>query len=139
MRSRTLALLAAGAGLALAATACGANSAGGGSGSTATSGSGDANAPKVGVVLPETATSARWEGFDRPLLEKELKAAGLNPIIENAQGDAQKFSQLADTMLSQGVKVLILAAPNGDVGASVGTTTASTRAAAPTTTSPSTT
>lgn len=119
MRSRTLALLAAGAGLALAATACGANSAGGGSGSTATSGSGDANAPKVGVVLPETATSARWEGFDRPLLEKELKAAGLNPIIENAQGDAQKFSQLADTMLSQGVKVLILAAPNGDVGASV--------------------
>jgi D-xylose transport system substrate-binding protein len=116
MRSRTLALLAAGSGLALMVTACGANS--GGSGSS-DSGSADANAPKVGVVLPETATSARWEGFDHPLLEKALKAAGFNPIIENAQGDAQKFAQLADSMLTQGVKVLILAAPNGDVGASV--------------------
>jgi D-xylose transport system substrate-binding protein len=45
--------------------------------------------------------------------------AGLDPIIENAQGDNQKFSQLADNMLSQNVKALVIAAPNGDVGATV--------------------
>jgi D-xylose transport system substrate-binding protein len=118
MRSRTLAVLAASTGLVLAVTACGANSAsGGGSGSPSgnSAGSGD----KVGVILPETATSARWEGFDHPLLEKALKAEGFDPIIQNAQGDDQKVSQLADSMLSQGVKVLILAATTGDVGAAV--------------------
>jgi D-xylose transport system substrate-binding protein len=71
------------------------------------------------VILPETATSARWQAFDQPMLQSALVKAGLDPIIENAQGDNQKFSQLADSMLSQNVKVLIIAAPNGDVGATV--------------------
>jgi D-xylose transport system substrate-binding protein len=118
MRSRTLAVLAAGTGLALAVTACGANSSSSGSGSTSGSNSSGSGA-KVGVILPETTTSARWEGFDHPLLEKALKDKGFDPIIQNAQGDDQKVSQLADSMLSQGVKVLILASTTGDVGAAV--------------------
>ncbi|GAB3582332.1 substrate-binding domain-containing protein [Amycolatopsis endophytica] len=115
-RRKTLALAAAGTGLVLALTACGANSAnnesGGGGGS-------DNGGPKVGVILPETATSARWAGFDQPMLQDALTSAGLSPIIENAQGDNQRFTQQADSMLSQGVKVLIIAAPSGDVGATV--------------------
>ncbi|HWE90268.1 MAG TPA: substrate-binding domain-containing protein [Pseudonocardiaceae bacterium] len=118
MRRNTLALLAAGSGLVLALTACGANSSNSSSGSGGSSG-GSASGPKIGVILPETATSARWAGFDAPMLQKSLTAAGLDPIIENAQGDNQKFSQYADSMLSQGVKVLIIAAPSGDVGATV--------------------
>ena len=118
MRSRTLAVLAASTGLALAVTACGANSASSGS-SGSSSGNSSGSGDKVGVILPETATSARWEGFDHPLLEKALKAEGFDPIIQNAQGDDQKVSQLADSMLSQGVKVLILASTTGDVGAAV--------------------
>jgi D-xylose transport system substrate-binding protein len=116
-RRKTFALLAAGAGVTLALTACGANSSGGSGsgGSTAAAG----NGPKVGVILPETATSARWAGFDQPMLQAALTKAGLSPIIENAQGDNQKFSQYADSMLSQGVKALIIAAPTGDVGATV--------------------
>jgi D-xylose transport system substrate-binding protein len=117
MRSRTLAVLAVSTGLALAVTGCGANSS---SGSSPTSGSsGASNGAKVGVILPETTTSARWEGFDHPLLEKALKAEGFDPIIQNAQGDDQKVSTLADQMISQGVKVLILASTTGDVGAAV--------------------
>ncbi|MFC0545433.1 sugar ABC transporter substrate-binding protein [Kutzneria chonburiensis] len=117
MRSRTLAVLAVSTGLALAVTGCGANSS---NGSSPTSGSsGASNGAKVGVILPETTTSARWEGFDHPLLEAALKAEGFDPIIQNAQGDDQKVSQLADQMLSQGVKVLILASTTGDVGAAV--------------------
>ena len=118
MRSRTLAVLAASTGLALAVTGCGANSSSTGSGSTSGSSS-PSNGAKVGVILPETTTSARWEGFDHPLLEKALKAEGFDPIIQNAQGDDQKVSTLADQMLSQGVKVLILASTTGDVGAAV--------------------
>ncbi|WAL63160.1 substrate-binding domain-containing protein [Amycolatopsis cynarae] len=117
-RSKTLALLAAGAGVTLALTACGANSSNG-SGNGGTNAGGSGSGPKVGVILPETATSARWAGFDQPMLQAALTKAGLNPIIENAQGDNQKFSQYADNMLSQGVKVLIIAAPDGDVGATV--------------------
>jgi D-xylose transport system substrate-binding protein len=119
MRSKTLALFAAGVGVSLAMTACGANqeTPSGGSGQTTTAGA--AGGIKVGVILPETATSARWEGFDKPMIEAAMKAEGLAPDIQNAQGDVQKFSTLADGMISQGVKVLVIAAINSEVGAAV--------------------
>ncbi len=147
MRKSTLAVLAVSSGLALALTACGNNSSGGsGSSNTGSGGSsscpaigaglpapatapstspstgagaGTGNNALVGVILPETATSARWEGFDHPMLQKALTNEGLKAIIENAQGDDQKFTQIADSMLSQHVKVLIIGAPNGAVGATV--------------------
>lgn len=118
-RSKTFAVLAAGTGLVLALAGCGANSSGSSSGGDTSGSQAANNGPLVGVILPETATSARWEAFDQPMLQQALVKAGLNPIIENAQGDNQKFSQLADSMLSQNVKALIIAAPNGDVGATV--------------------
>ena len=80
---------------------------------------GEPGGPRVGVILPETATSERWSRFDQPLLRDALLRAGLTPIVQNAQGDAQKFAQIADSMLGQRVRVLILAAPSGDVGATV--------------------
>lgn len=119
MRSKFLALSAVGAGLVLAMTACGNNSASSGGGGSSSAASGGGGGIKVGVILPETATSARWEGFDKPLLTKAMKAEGLDPDIENAQGDTQKFSTLADGMLNNGVKVLVIAAPNSEVGAAV--------------------
>ncbi|TDD38238.1 sugar ABC transporter substrate-binding protein [Saccharopolyspora elongata] len=75
--------------------------------------------PRVGVILPDTATSARWAHFDQPMLQAALRREGLTPIVQNAQGDAQKFAQIADGMLSQRVQVLIIAAPSGDAGATV--------------------
>src|SRR5262245_18722568 len=121
MRSKRLALIAAGMGLTLALAACGANqdnSSSGDSGSSDTASSSGEGIP-VGVILPETATSARWEGFDRPMLEAALKAEGLVPHIENAQGDVQKFSTLADGMINDGVKVLIIASINTELGGTV--------------------
>ncbi len=117
MRSKNLASIAVATGLALAVSACGANTSSGG-GSTNTN-SGSTGGAKVGVILPETASSARWEGFDKPLLDAALKKEGLDPDIQNAQGDVQKFSTLADGMINAGVKVLIIATPNSEVGASV--------------------
>ena len=121
MRSKRLALLAAGLGLTLAVSACGANQEDSpqsnddqDSGSSSTG-----EGIPVGVILPETATSARWEGFDKPFLEAALKAEGLDPHIENAQGDVQKFATLADGMINDGVKVLIIAAINSELGGTV--------------------
>lgn len=109
-----VAVVVASAGVMLALTACGADSSGAG-GSAAGSGA----APLVGVILPETATSARYESFDKPLLEKALRAEGLDPDIQNAQGDVQKFSMLADGMINSGVQVLVIDAPNSAVGSAV--------------------
>ncbi|GAB3375111.1 sugar ABC transporter substrate-binding protein [Amycolatopsis echigonensis] len=123
MRSRTLTLLAATVSAGLALSACGANSAGsgnsGGTNSSASAPAGGGASGKVGVILPETATSARWEAFDKPMLQAALSAQGFSADIENAQGDNQKFSTLADGFISQGVKVLIIAPSDPAVGAAI--------------------
>ncbi|UOZ11573.1 sugar ABC transporter substrate-binding protein [Amycolatopsis sp. WQ 127309] len=124
MRSRTLTLLAATVSTGLVLSACGANSSdSGGAGSSSASSSAPAAAGgasgKVGVILPETATSARWEAFDKPMLQAALTAQGFEADIQNAQGDAQKFSTLADGFISSGVKALIIAPSDPAVGAAV--------------------
>lgn len=124
MRSRTLTLLAATVSTGLVLSACGANSSdSGGAGSSSASSSAPAAASgasgKVGVILPETATSARWEAFDKPMLQAALTAQGFEADIQNAQGDAQKFSTLADGFISSGVKALIIAPSDPAVGAAV--------------------
>lgn len=120
MRSTRLALLAAGMGLTLALSACGANEEAppAGGDDTGTSNESAGGIP-VGVILPETASSARWEGFDKPMLQAALEAEGLDPQIENAQGDVQKFATLADGMINDGVKVLIIASINSELGGTV--------------------
>ncbi|MCU1666846.1 MAG: D-xylose transport system substrate-binding protein [Pseudonocardiales bacterium] len=116
MRIRRAALAAAGLGLALTLAACGQNAA---APAAPPASSAPAGGVKVGVILPETASSARWEGFDKPLLTKAMQAQGLNADIQNAQGDEQKFSTLADGMISSGVKVLVIASISSESGAAV--------------------
>jgi D-xylose transport system substrate-binding protein len=53
------------------------------------------------------------------MLEQALRAEGLDPHIENAQGDVQKFATLADGMINDGVKVLIIASINSELGGTV--------------------
>ncbi|MEV6877304.1 substrate-binding domain-containing protein [Amycolatopsis sp. NPDC051128] len=123
MRTRTLTLLAATVSTGLVLTACGANSSNnGGTGSSSNSASAPAAggaSGKVGVILPETASSARWEAFDKPMLQAALSAQGFEADVQNAQGDAQKFATLADGFISSGVKALIIAPADPAVGASV--------------------
>src|SRR5437763_3830322 len=121
MRSRTLTLLAAVVSTGLVLTACGTNSApsGGTNSSSSSAPSGGGANGTVGVILPETATSARWEAFDKPMLTAALTAQGFKADVQNAQGDAQKFTTLADGFISQGVKVLVIAPSDPAVGAAV--------------------
>jgi D-xylose transport system substrate-binding protein len=118
MRIRRTAIAAAGLGLALTLAACGQNAAAP-SAPASSAPAAAADAPKVGVILPETDSSARWEGFDKPLLTKSMQENGLNADIQNAQGDEQKFATLADGMISSGVKVLVIASISSESGAAV--------------------
>lgn len=114
-RPALLAVLAVGA---LALSGCGANSATPGATDDGAA-SGDTSQGTIGVVLPETATSARWEAFDKPFLEAAIEAEGYTANIQNAQGDVQKFASLADGMIASGVDVLVIASPNPEVGVAV--------------------
>jgi D-xylose transport system substrate-binding protein len=74
---------------------------------------------KVGVILPDTTSSTRYTLYDAPLLTKGLTAAGLTPDVQNAQGDKNKFASIAQTMIGNGVKVLIIDSIDAASGAGV--------------------
>jgi len=65
-------------------------------------------AGKVGVILPDAASSARWETADRKFLGEAFEAAGVEYDIQNANGDKAKFATIADQMINEGVNVLML-------------------------------
>ncbi len=75
--------------------------------------------PEVGVILPDTKTSARYETQDRPNLTAAFQAAGIKADIQNAQGDATQFQTIADSMLAEGVKVLIIDSLDSSSGSAV--------------------
>lgn len=77
---------------------------------------------KIGVLLPETTTSARYTSFDEPYLKKAFAAAGLKPdqyIITNAQGSESTELTQAQSDISQGATVLLMDPISSGVGASV--------------------
>jgi len=74
-------------------------------------------AGKVGVILPDATTSPRWEGNDRPSLQKAFDDAGIESDIQNAGGDTAKFGTICDTMINEGVKVLMIVNLDSDSGA----------------------
>jgi D-xylose transport system substrate-binding protein len=74
---------------------------------------------KVGVILPDSASSVRWETADRPYLEAAFKAAGVEYDIKNAQGDKTQFQTIADQMITGGVTVLMIVNLDSGTGAAV--------------------
>jgi len=88
--------------------ACGSDNSSSGSSTPSSGTSKPATKAKVGVILPDTASSKRWENNDRPLLKAAFDAAGVDSDIQNAQGDKAKFATIADGMLSGGANVLLI-------------------------------
>jgi len=118
MSKRTFGAIAGLAAAGLLVAACGGSSGGGSSSSAAPESSSAApesssaapapTTAKVGVILPDAASSARWETADRPFLEQAFTAAGVEYDIQNANGDKAKFATIADQMLASGVNVLLI-------------------------------
>ncbi len=103
---RRAAVAAAAVSMALGMAACG---------SAKEAGGGEKKADKkgpltIGLLLPENQT-ARYERFDRPLIEKKIKElAGANAVVlyENAKQDASVQQQQVDTMITKKVDALIV-------------------------------
>jgi D-xylose transport system substrate-binding protein len=104
-----------------ALSACGSSSGGSTSaGSSSTSSpAGSSDKVQVGVILPDTTSSARYVQYDAPLLTKAFKDAGIKADVQNAQGDNAKFVSIAQSMISEGVKVLLIDPADPQTGISV--------------------
>jgi D-xylose transport system substrate-binding protein len=76
----------------------------------------------VGVILPDTVSSARYTEFDAPYLTQALATVGLSPSqysVVNAQGsDATELSD-AQEDITKGASVLIMDPLDSGVGSSI--------------------
>lgn len=113
MKHSSLISLAAIAGVsALMLVGC-SNSGGGGDGESGE----PAAADRACVILPDAASSPRWENLDRPALDTALTDAGFEADIQNAQGDTSQYATIADQQLSKGCGVMLLVDLEGAAGA----------------------
>ena len=101
--------------LSFVIVACGSSNTGGGSNTPTTGGNGGKGCKKIGVSLPETATSNRWDGFDRPLLQQMIPQMlpGATVDYANAQGNPDTQQTQADAMLTKGDCILVVGANDG--------------------------
>lgn len=115
-RKHTL-VLASVVGMAMSLAACGSDD----SGSDTPSGDGSSAGAsgKIGVILPDTKSSVRWESADRPALEAAFEAAGVEYDIQNAEGDKQAMATIADAMITGGVTVLAIVNLDSESGAAI--------------------
>ncbi|MDH4170698.1 MAG: substrate-binding domain-containing protein [Acidimicrobiia bacterium] len=117
----------------LAATACGSDDdgdAGGDSGTTVADGGGDdggdtaaAGEGSIWVLLPDSATSDRWEKDDRRFFKEGFEAAGLvegeDFSIVNAEGDAAVQISQAEQAIGDGASVIVLTSNDSGSGAAI--------------------
>jgi len=81
------------------------------------------NCNKVGILLPETASSFRWDGVDRPDLIKDITAAlpagSPAPDYNNAGGSASVQQSQAEADLTKGDCILVVGAYDGAAAAAI--------------------
>jgi len=78
----------------------------------------------VGVILPETSTSARYVDYDQPYLTKAFTAAGYTSSqfkIDNAQGSVQSEVAIAQADITAGATVLLMDPTDGPTGQQIQT------------------
>src|ERR1700761_3976188 len=133
MRKSVLGLVVAGVAAVLALSACSSSKSSGGSSSSASAGGSssaassssaaggkiDGKGAKVGIILPATQSSARWQGADLPALQADCKTDNLTCDIQNAQGSAATMKTIAESMESEGVKVLMIVNLDNASGAAI--------------------
>ncbi|MGV9279303.1 ABC transporter substrate-binding protein [Streptomyces sp. NPDC003730] len=106
---RAAVALAAGA-MAVSLAACGSAKESGDKNDSSDSAAKKGDDIKVGLLLPENQT-ARYEKFDKPMIEKKVKELTNNKgevVYANAKQDASLQNQQVDTMVTNKVDVLII-------------------------------
>jgi D-xylose transport system substrate-binding protein len=120
MRNHTIrSLLATVAVFGLVAAACGGGNDGGGGGG----GGGGGNEGSIWVLLPDTATSDRWEKDDPRFFTQAFEDAGLvkgeDFNIVNAEGDAATQQSQAEQAFADGASVIVLTSLDTGSGAAI--------------------
>ena len=89
--------------------------------SSKTTAAGGRGCTKVGILLPETTTSARWETKDHPLLLQAVKAAIPDVQIDfnNANGNSVTQVTQAEADLAKGDCILIVGAHDSVAAAAI--------------------
>jgi D-xylose transport system substrate-binding protein len=96
--------------LAAVAAGCGGDdesASGTGTGTAAGTGGGACDKP-IWVLLPDSASSPRWESDDRPYFDKAFTDAGIEHTIVNAEGDAATQQSQAEQAIAAGAGVIVL-------------------------------
>lgn len=73
----------------------------------------------IAVLLPDAASSARWEVDDRKFLSAAFDAAGVKYNIVNANGDAALQVTQAEQAITDGAKVILLVNLDSGSGATI--------------------
>jgi D-xylose transport system substrate-binding protein len=106
-RWRVVALLFVFALAAMAAGCGGDDESASGTGTAAGTGGGACDKP-IWVLLPDSASSPRWESDDRPYFDKAFTDAGIEHTIVNAEGDAATQQSQAEQAIAAGAGVIVL-------------------------------
>jgi D-xylose transport system substrate-binding protein len=77
------------------------------------------DAADIAVLLPDSASSARWEADDRRFLSAAFDAAGVTYSIVNAEGNAQTQLTQAEQAITNGAKVLLIVNLDSASGAAI--------------------
>lgn len=73
----------------------------------------------IWVLLPDSASSARWETDDRRFFEEAFDAAGVDYNIVNAEGDPVQQQSQAEQAIADGAKVILLVNLDSASGAAI--------------------
>ena len=105
--------------LAAVAAGCGGDdeeSSGDGGTAAATGGGGEGS---IWVLLPDSASSPRWESDDRRYFEEAFTDAGVDFNIVNAEGDAAQQQAQAEQAIADGASVILLVSLDTGSGATI--------------------
>jgi D-xylose transport system substrate-binding protein len=73
----------------------------------------------IWVLLPDSASSDRWEKDDRRFFEEAFDEAGVESNIVNAEGDANAQLSQAEQAINAGAKVILLVNLSSESGATI--------------------
>ncbi|NOY54605.1 MAG: sugar ABC transporter substrate-binding protein [Actinobacteria bacterium] len=73
----------------------------------------------IWVLLPDSASSSRWETDDRRYFKAAFEDAGVKYKIVNAQGDPSQQQQQAEQAIAAGAKVILLVNLDSGSGAAI--------------------
>lgn len=106
--------------LGAVAAGCGGDDNGNGDTGAATGEDGEAAGEgSIWVLLPDSASSPRWESDDRRFFDEAFTEAGVDFNIVNAEGDAAQQQAQAEQAIADGASVILLVSLDTGSGATI--------------------